>query len=99
MYLVKPWEPSHFKLDVDGTEASKIVSLMAIDADYIPLMQMELREGRNFDPDRPTDPQSGVILNEACIRFPGYGGYPRPENDPEHRNSWSSEKREVQFSA
>ena len=64
---------AHFKLDVDGQEASKIVSLLAIDADYIPLMQMELREGRNFDRDRPTDPQSGVILNEACIDFLGMG--------------------------
>lgn len=64
---------SHFKLNIDGTEASKIVSLMAIDADYIPLMQMELIEGRNFAPDKPTDPQSGLILNEACINFLGMG--------------------------
>lgn len=63
----------HFKMDVDGQQASKIVSLLAVDADYIPLMQMELREGRNFDRDRPTDPQSGVILNEACIDFLGMG--------------------------
>lgn len=63
----------HFKVDVDGQEASKIVSLLAIDADYIPLMQMEFREGRNFDRDRPTDEQSGLILNEACISFLGMG--------------------------
>jgi putative ABC transport system permease protein len=64
---------AHFKMDVDGQEASRIVSLLAVDADYIPLMGMELREGRNFDRDRPTDPQGGVILNEACIRFLGLG--------------------------
>lgn len=64
---------AHFKLDADGQEASKIVSLLAIDADYIPLMQMELKEGRNFDQNRPTDLQSGVILNEACISFLGMG--------------------------
>jgi putative ABC transport system permease protein len=58
---------------VDGQEASKIVSLLAVDADYIPLMQMELKEGRNFDINRPTDPQGGVILNEACISFLGMG--------------------------
>jgi putative ABC transport system permease protein len=63
----------HFKMDVDGQEASKILSLLAVDADYIPLMQMQLTEGRNFDPSRPTDPQSGVILNEACINFLGLG--------------------------
>ncbi len=64
---------SHFKIDVDGQEASKIVSLLAIDADYIPLMQMELIQGRNFDRSKPTDPQRGVILNEACISFLGMG--------------------------
>ena len=64
---------AHFKIDVDGQEASRIVSLLAVDADYIPLMEMELREGRNFDRNRPTDPQSGVILNEASIRFLGLG--------------------------
>ena len=64
---------SHFKIDVDGQEASKIVSLLAIDADYIPLMQMELTQGRNFDRSRPTDPQRGVIMNEACISFLGMG--------------------------
>jgi len=64
---------AHFKIDVDGQAASKIVSLLAIDADYIPLMQMELREGRNFDRNHPTDPQAGVILNEACISFLGLG--------------------------
>ena len=64
---------AHFKIDVDGQEASKIVSLLAIDADYIPLMQMELKEGRNFDPDQPTDSQTGIILNEACISFLGLG--------------------------
>jgi len=64
---------AHFKIDMDGQEASKIVSLLAIDADYIPLMQMELKEGRNFDRNRPNHPQSGVILNEACIDFMGLG--------------------------
>lgn len=67
---------AHFKVDMDGQEASKIVSLMAIDADYIPLMQMELKEGRNYDRNRPTDPQSGIILNEACIDFLGMGDSP-----------------------
>jgi putative ABC transport system permease protein len=58
---------------VDGSEASKIVSLMGIDADYIPLMQMEFREGRNFIQSGDTQPESGVILNEACVSFLGLG--------------------------
>ena len=62
-----------FKLHMDGQEASKIVHLMTIDADYIPLMEMEFREGGNYDPERPKEPQGGVILNEACIAFLGLG--------------------------
>ncbi len=62
-----------FKLHLDGQEASKIVHLMTIDADYIPLMEMEFREGGNYDPERPKEPQGGVILNEACIAFLGMG--------------------------
>ncbi len=61
---------SHFKMSVDGEEASKIISLMTIDADYLPLMEMELKEGRNF---RPGEESGGVILNEACIDFFGLG--------------------------
>ncbi len=57
---------AHFKMNVDGEEASKIVSLMTIDADYLPLMEMELKEGRNFREDQV---EGGVILNEACIDF------------------------------
>jgi putative ABC transport system permease protein len=64
---------SHFKIDVDGTEASKIVSLLGIDADYIPLMNMEFREGRNFKTGNPGAPNSGIILNEAGVDFMGLG--------------------------
>jgi putative ABC transport system permease protein len=61
---------SHFKMNVDGEDASKIISLMTVDADYFPLMQMELKEGRNF---RQEEEFGGVILNEACIDFFGMG--------------------------
>lgn len=61
---------SHFKMNVDGEEASKIISLMTIDEDYFPLMEMEFKEGRNFSKSRE---QSGVILNDACIGFFGLG--------------------------
>ncbi len=46
---------------------------MTIDADYIPLMEMEFRDGKNFDPERPREAQPGIILNEACIAFLGLG--------------------------
>lgn len=64
---------SHFKLNVDGQEASKIIHLMTIDADYIPLMEMEFRDGKNYDPERPREAQPGIILNETCIDFLGLG--------------------------
>jgi putative ABC transport system permease protein len=42
-----------------------------IDNDYIPTLGMEIKEGRNFSKDFPTD-SLGVILNEAAVRVLGY---------------------------
>ncbi|MEZ5070273.1 MAG: FtsX-like permease family protein [Bacteroidales bacterium] len=68
----EPLATAHFKMDADGLEASKIVSLVGIDADYLPLMDMELKEGRNFHPGGPAA-QEGILVNEACIDFLGMG--------------------------
>ena len=42
-----------------------------IDDDYIPTLGMEIKEGRNFSKDFPTD-SLGVILNEAAVKVLGY---------------------------
>ncbi|RKD92077.1 ABC transporter permease [Mangrovibacterium diazotrophicum] len=61
----------HFEIDRDGKKVSKIVNSMGIDYDYIPLMKMELAEGRNFDVSRADDNFKSVIVNEAAVDFCG----------------------------
>jgi putative ABC transport system permease protein len=55
-----------------GMDASKAVVLtnFFVDDDYIPTLGMEIREGRNFSKDFPTD-SLGVILNEAAVKVLG----------------------------
>ncbi len=62
----------HFEIDRDGKKVSKIVNSMGIDYDYIPLMKMELAEGRNFDVSRADDNFKSVIINEAAVDFCGF---------------------------
>src|SRR5689334_3448146 len=54
-------------------DASKAVVLtnFYIDNDYIPTLGMEIKEGRNFSKDFPTD-SLGVILNEAAVKVLGF---------------------------
>lgn len=63
----------HFKLDEAGNGGSKIISLLAIDEDYFPLMQMQFIEGHNFRKESGMDRRRGIIINEAGIRFLGLG--------------------------
>jgi putative ABC transport system permease protein len=62
----------HFQIDRDGKKVTKIVNGMEIDYDYIPLMKMELVEGRNFDATHHDDDYKSVIINEAAIEFCGF---------------------------
>jgi putative ABC transport system permease protein len=56
-----------------GMDASKAVVLtnFFVDDDYIPTLGMEMKEGRNFSKDFPTD-SLGVILNEAAVKVLGF---------------------------
>jgi putative ABC transport system permease protein len=56
-----------------GMDASKAVVLtnFFVDDDYIPTLGMEIKEGRNFSKDFPTD-SLGVILNEAAVKVLGF---------------------------
>ncbi|WP_439182965.1 ABC transporter permease [Carboxylicivirga taeanensis] len=60
----------HFQMDRDGKTVTKIINGMAIDYDYIPLMKMELANGRNFSPIH-NDRMQSAIVNEATISFCG----------------------------
>lgn len=46
---------------------NKASFVFSVDEHYIPLLDIELKEGRNFDPDIQSDAK-GVIVNEALVR-------------------------------
>jgi putative ABC transport system permease protein len=58
----KGWSRYGFKINGENKEAF----VYGVDADYIPLLNIELKEGRNFD-GRISD-SLGVIVNEALVK-------------------------------
>jgi putative ABC transport system permease protein len=54
----------------DATKAV-VLNNFYVDEHYIPTLGMEMKEGRNFSKDFPTD-SSGVILNEAALKVLGF---------------------------
>lgn len=58
----------------DGTPEDDIwiVSVMNMDENYFELMDMEIVEGRNYSREFSTDPQEGIIINEAFVREVGW---------------------------
>ena len=63
---------SAFVLNKDGKMVTKIVNTMYIDCDYVELMGMELKEGRNFSPEFTTDTVQTVVVNEAFMDYCGF---------------------------
>jgi putative ABC transport system permease protein len=43
-----------------------------IDADFLPVMKMELASGRNFSDDNPSDRKRSIIVNEAFVKEYGW---------------------------
>jgi len=62
----------HFQLDVDGETVTKIVNSMSIDYDYIPLMGMKIKKGRNYTRERNKNVTQGIIVNEAFVDYCGF---------------------------
>ena len=50
---------------------------MAIDEDYAEVLGLQFLAGRNFDPERPSELEAGLIINETCVREMGWD---TPEN-------------------
>jgi len=48
----------------------------AIDEDYIPTYGMNIIEGRNFSKAFPSDPQEGIIINQAAAKILNFEGGP-----------------------
>ncbi len=53
-------------------EENWIVSVLSIDENYFSVMGMELVEGRNYSPDRGTDQDLSIIVNEAFVNQLGW---------------------------
>lgn len=58
----KGWSRYGYKVNGENKDAF----VYGVDTDYIPLLNIKLREGRNFD-ERPSD-SLGVIVNEALVK-------------------------------
>ncbi len=63
-----------FPISIDGEITARIIKVMGVDHDYIPLMGMVLVSGRNFDSSFNDGEFNSVIVNEAFISFCGLSG-------------------------
>ena len=60
-------------LDWEGRDLSETIIMQGVDIDYdfFETFGMQMKEGREFSRDFPTDENSGVILNETAINIMG----------------------------
>ncbi len=65
---------SHFQIQRDGETVTKIVKTMGVDYNYIPTLNLQLKEGRNFALTFNDSSYNSVIINEAFIDFCGFSG-------------------------
>lgn len=56
----------------DDTGVYRSFNANVIDDDYIPVMKMELKAGRNFSSENPSDMSRSVIVNEAFVKEYGW---------------------------
>ncbi len=54
------------RADLNGQQISRVYANL-VDPDYIPLLDIELVEGRNFDWGRPEDRETSIIVNEKFM--------------------------------
>lgn len=50
---------------VKGKDRLKVISFSRVDEDYLPILNIKLKEGRNFDNSKPQDKIDAVIINES----------------------------------
>jgi len=58
--------------EADGKKKEFMCNFFAVDADYIPVFQMQLLEGRNFSDSFSTDKSEAFIVNEAFVKSMGW---------------------------
>jgi putative ABC transport system permease protein len=56
----------------DGKGETRMVNFAYVDEDYLPLLHIPLKQGRNYDAGRVNDFQNSAIINEAFVRMMGW---------------------------
>lgn len=56
----------------DSISANQTYPAMLVGDDYVETMKLEVVEGRTFDKNQPSDPTTGVLVNEAMVRQMGW---------------------------
>ena len=51
-----------------GSKSGLLVNFLNIDNDYLQTLNLELKEGRNFSRDFPSDTADAIILNESAVK-------------------------------
>ncbi|HEV2479830.1 MAG TPA: ABC transporter permease [Puia sp.] len=64
--------PVYFEQDGAFSHQSKLAQSFYVDADYLPTMQINLKEGRNFSAAQPTDVAGSVLINETLEKEMGW---------------------------
>lgn len=55
-----------------GEMAMTLVHFMIVDYDYLDMMGIKIKEGRNYSRDIPTDTSKAVLVNEAFVKKMGW---------------------------
>jgi putative ABC transport system permease protein len=61
-----------FNVERDGKMAEKTMNTIWADYDFLDLMDIQVKKGRNFAEDMATDLDNGFIINEAAARSLGW---------------------------
>ncbi len=56
----------------DSVAAQQTYPVMFVGDDYAKTMKLEIIEGRDFDKSLPSDPQTGILVNEAMVKAQGW---------------------------
>jgi len=62
-----------FRVERNGEMIEEVLNLAVIDYDYIDLMNIEIKEGRNYDRSMTTDQNEAFIINETAAKNLGWG--------------------------
>ncbi|MBI3110438.1 MAG: ABC transporter permease [Ignavibacteriales bacterium] len=55
-------------LQVKGSTNGQLVNFLSVGYDFLDVLGIELKEGRNFSPAFPSDSMDGIILNETAVK-------------------------------